>query len=94
MPPTVDSDPWTVGCFRIQPGQLSGDVGLTRRELDAVTDESFPVPVSASGRRMARWLYRLANLPRYLERWRSVGRLTTSESLLGGGAQPSSQPPQ
>ena len=86
--------PWTVGCFRIQPGQLSGDVGLTRRELDAVTGESFPVPVSALARRMARWLYRLANLPRYLERWRSVGRLTTSESLLGGGAQPSGQPPQ
>jgi hypothetical protein len=79
--------PWTVGCFRIQPGQLSGDVALTREELRAVTTESFPRPTTALARRLARWRFRLANAPRYLERWRAVGRLTSSESLLGGGGQ-------
>ena len=74
--------PWTVGRFRIQPGQLSGDVTLTRRELVAITSESFPQPVSAPGRWLARALYRVSNLPRYLERWRAVGRLSRSEAML------------
>lgn len=74
--------PWTVGRFRIQPGQLSGDVTLTRRELAAVTTESFPLAVSAPGRWAARALYRLQNAPRYLERWRAVGRLSRSEAML------------
>ena len=77
--------PWTVGCFRIQPGQLSGDVALTGRELDAVTAESFPTRISAPAKWLAYWLYRFANAPRYLERWRAVGRLTSSETLLGTG---------
>ncbi len=75
----------TVGCFRIQPGQLSGDIMLTRQELDAITAENFPRTASPAARRLARWLYRLANAPRYLERWRAVGRLSTSESMLGSG---------
>ena len=74
--------PWTVGRFRIQPGQLSGDVTLTRREQDRVTRESFPAPVGALPRRLARWNYRLRNAPRYVERWRAVGRLTTSDAML------------
>ena len=74
--------PWTVGSFRIQPGQLSGDTGLTRREQDVITAECFPDPVSGSGRRVARILYRLYNLPRYLERWRALGRLSTSDKML------------
>lgn len=78
--------PWTVGCFRIQPGQLSGDVSLTRREQDSVTRESFPAPAGALARRLARWNYRLRNAPRYVERWRAVGRLTTSDAMLGSAA--------
>lgn len=74
--------PWTVGKFRIQPGQLSGDVSLTRRELAAVTAESFPDAVPAPARWLARVLYRLANAPRYLERWRAVGRFSRSEAML------------
>lgn len=77
--------PWTLGCFRIQPGQLSGDVGLTSRELDAVTAASFPKRISTPAKWLAYWLYRFANAPRYLERWRAVGRLTSSETLLGSG---------
>ncbi len=78
--------PWTVGRFRIQPGQLSGDVSLTRREQDRVTHENFPAPVGATARRLASWKYRLCNAPRYLERWRAVGRLTTSDTMLGSAA--------
>ena len=77
--------PWTLGCFRIQPGQLSGDVALTSHELDAATAASFPVQISTLRKSLAYLLYRLANAPRYLERWRAVGRLTTSETLLGSG---------
>ena len=77
--------PLMVGRFRIQVGQLSGDVGLTRRELAAIAAEQFPAPVPALTRRVAALRYRLANVPRYLERWRAVGRPTTSETLLGRG---------
>lgn len=82
--------PWTVGCFRIQPGQLSGDVAVTKREQARVTNECFPQPAGPLVRRLTRWNYRLRNAPRYLERWRAVGRFTTSDAMLGGGA---GQPP-
>lgn len=80
--------PWTVGSFRIQPGQLSGDVALTRRELEAITAECFPAPSPAAARGWARILYRLYNAPRYLERWRALGRLAPSETLLGSSSPP------
>ncbi len=78
--------PWTVGCFRIQPGQLSGDVSVTKREQDRITNECFPERAGLLARRFARWNYRLRNAPRYVERWRAVGRLTTSDTMLGGAA--------
>lgn len=77
--------PWTVGQFRIQPGQLSGDVALTRREQDAITAESFPAPASGLERRLTRLRYRLWNAPRYLERMRAVGFATSNQVLSGGG---------
>lgn len=85
--------PWTVGSFRIQPGQLSGDVSLTRREQDAITAECFPTPAGPVARRIARVLYRLYNAPRYLERWRAVGRLATSNAILGSGPRTGEQTP-
>jgi hypothetical protein len=86
--------PWTVGCFRIQPGQLSGDVGLTRSEQARVTREVFPQPTGALQQRLARWSYRLRNSPRYLERWRALGRLSTSDAMLGSSAGQNAPPPK
>lgn len=80
--------PWTVGSFRIQPGQLSGDVSLTRRELAEITAECFGAPASPFAQAAARVRYRLYNAPRYLERWRALGRLAPSESMLGSAPPP------
>ena len=89
--------PWTVGSFRLQPGQLSGDIARVRHELDTVTSECFPTLVSTVARRTARFLYRFHNAPRYLERWRALGRLSRSEAMFDQGrpapaAAPSSPP--
>ena len=80
--------PIEVGRFRIQTGQLSGDVMLTRRELKVIVDRHFPAPAGRFSKRYSKMRYRIYNLPRYLERWRSLGRLTTSESLLQSGPGP------
>lgn len=79
--------PLEVGRFRIQAGQLSGDVALTRRELEAITAACFPVPASGWAKAVARLRYRLFNAPRYLERLRAVG-FATSEQVLAGGGRP------
>ena len=86
--------PLEVGRFRIQPGQLSGDVKLTRREQADITARQFPRRPSSVALRLAQGSYRLANLPRYLERRRALGgRLSTSDAMLAGagagaGAEP------
>lgn len=83
--------PWTVGRFRIQAGQLSGDVALTRREQNAITARSFPAPTPALAQRWARLRYRLGNAPRYLERMRAVG-FATSDQILARGGRPGANP--
>lgn len=75
--------PLAVGEFRIQPGQLSGDVNLTRREMAAIVGAHFPAPPSALAMKWARLGFRLRNAPRYYERWRALGKLSTSNAMLG-----------
>lgn len=85
--------PWEVGRFRIQPGQLSGDVELTRREQADITARQFPGQLSPVARRLVQGRYRLANLPRYLERRRALGgRLSTSDAMLAGTATAADSP--
>lgn len=88
--------PFEVGRFRLQPGQLSGDVALTRREQADITARLFPRRASALTLRLARAWYRLTNFPRYLERRRALGgRLPTSDALLasaGTGVAPAAVP--
>ena len=79
--------PLEVGRFRMQAGQLSGDVGLTRRELADITARCFPKAVSAPLKLAAKLRYRLFNAPRYVERLRAVGSLATSEQVLASGGK-------
>jgi hypothetical protein len=70
------------GQFRIRAGQLSGDVGQTRREQAAIVEKLFPQRPARLVLAAIRLLYRLQNLPRYVRRWRSVG-WRRSEEVLG-----------
>lgn len=79
--------PLAVGSFRIRPGQISGEVELLRQQVEEITRLHFPAPVSALGRRYARLRYRLANLPRYLGRLRSVGLARSLDVLQTGGVK-------
>lgn len=75
--------PMEVGQFRVRPGQLSGDVGLTRLEFSYVVRRNLNSPPSSKELRFARLRYRLLNLPRYLTRLRRVGWKTSEEVLSG-----------
>ena len=77
--------PQEVGRFRIQPGQISGDVSLLRTQLAEITRAHFPTPVSPWARRFARWRYRWRNLPKYLRRLRAVGFASSLDVLRTGG---------
>lgn len=76
-----------VGQFRIQAGQLSGDTSVTRKELDSIIGELFKEPASSPLKFLARTRYRLFNVPRYIERFRRLGRATSSYDMLGGGGR-------
>ena len=84
--------PLAVGCFRIRPGQISGEVALLRQQVEEITRGHFPTPVPALARRYARLRYRLANLPRYLGRLRAVGFARSLDVLQTGGVKPSPRP--
>lgn len=75
--------PQEVGRFRIRQGQLSSDVGLTRREFAAIVHRHLPQERTPWQRKGARLRYRLCNLPRYLSRLHKVG-FQTSENTLAG----------
>ncbi len=80
--------PWTVGRFRLQPGQLSGDVELTRRELADISARHLPGPTPTGlARAWGRLRYRLRNAPRYLERRRALGGWVGSEAVLAAGGR-------
>ncbi|MEJ1973912.1 MAG: glycosyltransferase [Lacunisphaera sp.] len=70
-----------VAQFRLRGGQLSGDTRQTEREQEEIVRRHLPAPVSAWRRRATRLRYRLYNLPRYLERFRTRG-IHTSYALL------------
>ena len=76
--------PLEVGQFRVRPGQLSGDVGLTRLEFSEVVRRNLASPPGINELRFARLRYRWQNLPRYLTRLRRVGWRTSEEVLSGG----------
>jgi hypothetical protein len=73
-----------VGHFRIRRGQLSGDVSITIREQNEIVHRAFP-KMNKTLQLLAKWRYRLLNIPRYVGRIRSVG-WTSSYRLLANGA--------
>lgn len=76
--------PSEVGQFRIRRGQISGDVEATRREQDEIARRAFPKAGSWPRPQLAKWRYRLMNLPRYLARSRSVGWVNSGDILANG----------
>jgi hypothetical protein len=77
--------PVEVGRFRIRRGQISGDVNLTSREQDEIARRLFPKAGGALNQFIAKWRYRLRNLPRYLSRGRTVGWVSSYQILSQGG---------
>ena len=77
--------PVEVGRFRIRPGQISGDVTLTIREQDEIVSRLFPKAGGALNCAIAKWRFRLRNLPRYLARIRTMGWLSSNKMLSQGG---------
>jgi GT2 family glycosyltransferase len=81
--------PARVARFRLRRGQLSGDTHRTESEQDEIVARHLPLPVPRWKRRLARWRYRLYNLPRYAARARAGAGLKSSYELLReGGAGP------
>jgi hypothetical protein len=76
--------PMEVGRFRIRRGQLSGDVSITLGEQHEIVHRAFPT-MSKPLQFFAKWRYRVMNIPRYLDRTRTVG-WTSSYQLLANGA--------
>ncbi|HVU16675.1 MAG TPA: glycosyltransferase [Candidatus Didemnitutus sp.] len=73
--------PAVVASFRLRAGQLSGDTQRTLREQREIVSRLFSRRLPAWRLRLARWQYRLANLPLYLERIRRHGLVTSYEML-------------
>ncbi len=82
----------TVGQFRLQPGQLSGNVAVTKREQDEITGRCFPDAASPLERWVVRTAFRLRNAGRYVGRWRAVGGWRRSNELLEMGGERSPAP--
>lgn len=78
-------NPDHVAQFRLRDGQLSSDTSVTRFEQDSIVERHLPARSSAFARFCTRLQYRLYNLPRYVERFRTRG-LRTSYALLQEGA--------
>jgi hypothetical protein len=77
--------PVPVAQFRVRIGQLSGDTGQTEREQAEIVSRLLPKPEPAWKKAAARLRYRVCNLPRYLERWRTRGFATSYDLLQTGG---------
>ncbi|MEO0055955.1 MAG: hypothetical protein RLZZ50_1902 [Verrucomicrobiota bacterium] len=78
-------EPECVAQFRLREGQLSTETSVTRAEQDAIVARLLPRPRTSFQRLSTRLLYRLYNLPRYMERFRKRG-FRTSYALLQEGA--------
>lgn len=77
--------PDCIAQFRLRDGQLSAETSVTRAEQDAIVARLLPRQRTSLQRLSTRLLYRLYNLPRYLERCRKRG-FRTSYALLQEGA--------
>ena len=71
----------TAGKIFINGGQLSSNTTVTISEQEEIVRRHLPFPVSRPKKQIARWRYRLCNLPRYLARARLRG-FQTSYQLL------------
>jgi hypothetical protein len=80
--------PIPVARFRIRSGQLSSNTASTIREQDEIVARHLPQKLHAGIRVCARWRYRVCNLPRYLERFRTSGMRTSYEILASGASPP------
>jgi glycosyltransferase involved in cell wall biosynthesis len=76
----------TIAAFRLRPGQLSHDTRQTDKEQSEIVSRHLPATISPTRRIIARWRYRLWNLPRYVARFRQRGFVTSYELLERGGA--------
>jgi GT2 family glycosyltransferase len=65
--------PLEAGRFRLQRGQISGDVSTLRDELRRIARIHFPKEVSAAQKKLAKLIYRLYNAPRYFQRIARMG---------------------
>jgi hypothetical protein len=81
--------PGPVARFRLRAGQLSADTERTRVEQDEIVARHLPGRGSALSRLTTRSLYRLVNLPRYLERIRARGFRSSYALLQAGTAKAS-----
>lgn len=77
--------PLEVARFRLHAGQLSGDRRESHAELALVLRHLYKVPCSRGRRLLSKVRYRLRNVPRYVERFTSVG-LASTETMLTGKA--------
>jgi GT2 family glycosyltransferase len=78
--------PLEVGHFRIRRGQLSGEVSVTLREQNEIVHRAFP-KMSRTLQLLAKWRYRLMNLPCYVRRARKVGWMSSYRLLATGAGQ-------
>jgi glycosyltransferase involved in cell wall biosynthesis len=60
--------PLDAGRFRLQAGQISGDVCTLRDELQRIARIHFPKEVPVLQKKLAKATYRLYNAPRYFQR--------------------------
>lgn len=73
--------PKSVAQFRLRDGQLSGNTLLTINEQDEIVERHLPARPAPILTAVARWRYRLNNLPRYIERFRTRGYRTSYQLL-------------
>jgi glycosyltransferase involved in cell wall biosynthesis len=65
--------PLEAGQFRLQAGQISGDVTTLRDELQRIVQIHFPMQVPVLRKKLAKATYRLYNAPRYFQRIARLG---------------------
>jgi glycosyltransferase involved in cell wall biosynthesis len=78
--------PLEVGHFRIRRGQLSGDVSVTLGEQNEIVQRAFP-KMSKTLQLLAKWRYRVMNVPCYVRRARKVGWMSSYRLLATGAGQ-------
>jgi len=77
--------PIEVSRFRLHAGQLSSNRDQVNEEWIILMRRLEQIPVSPARRLLSRLRYRLQNVPRYIERVRTVG-WTSSEGMITGKA--------